>query len=545
MYDAGEDRGAPYLVTEYVAGTDLARLVRDRGPLPVPEAVGYAVQAARGLHHAHQAGVVHRDVKPSNLMADRDGVVKVLDLGLARLRTAGAVGDRTAPGAVLGTAAYMAPEQATDPSAADARADVYALGCTLHYLLTGRPAFDAPEPVGQLLAHQARRPPSLRRARPDAPAALDRAFRAMVAKDPADRPQTMPDVIERLGAALARPDRYSRRWAVGAALFIAASVVAVGAGLIVRDGGRANGVGDDPPLARVPFDDPAGYQRRWAEWLGLPVEWENRAGVKLVLVPPGEFEAGSPEEEKADAVRGGDNPDRVRAEMRRAAAVRAFYLGQTEVTVAQYRRFVDESRYRTHAERVADLGEAVGYGFESGRWVTGPGYKWDYVGKEFRLGPDHPVLNVTWEDAVEYCRWLTGPGAGDAVYRLPTEDEWEYACRAGSAGPWCHGESPDAVPRFAACGRPVPQPVAGNRWPNGFGLFDMHGNMPEWCLDLAGWPDRPYPGGRVLRGGRFNGAAAEVRSAAREWAHRTSPLGGFRVVAEPPADPAPGHRPRR
>src|SRR5262249_32583100 len=156
--DADEEAGRPFLVLEHVEGEDLARRVRRDGPLPPAEAADCARQAALALDHAHRRGLVHRDVKPSNLLLTPDGRVKLLDLGLARFlddRAAEATGPRrltvgedetadvvrTGTGAYLGTPAFAAPEQFRDARAADARTDVYGLGCTLYFLLTGRPPF--------------------------------------------------------------------------------------------------------------------------------------------------------------------------------------------------------------------------------------------------------------------------------------------------------------------------------------------------------------------------------------------------------------------
>jgi S1-C subfamily serine protease len=138
--DAGEDQGRPYLVMEYVPGINLKDYVVQRGPLSWPEAARYLLQAAEGLHHAHAQGIVHRDIKPANLVLSPTGKVKVLDWGLARLRDQEAL---TQSGMLLGTPNYMAPEQAQDPSRADPRSDLFSLGCTLYYLLTGHaPAAD-------------------------------------------------------------------------------------------------------------------------------------------------------------------------------------------------------------------------------------------------------------------------------------------------------------------------------------------------------------------------------------------------------------------
>ena len=145
-HDADEVDGKHFLTMEYVEGTDLGKLVKQQGPLPVALACDCIRQAALGLQHAHEQGMVHRDIKPSNLLLARPqgsqagGVVKLMDLGLARLRSDDTK-EMTQTGAVMGTADYIAPEQAADASRADVRADIYGLGCTLYFLLAGQPPF--------------------------------------------------------------------------------------------------------------------------------------------------------------------------------------------------------------------------------------------------------------------------------------------------------------------------------------------------------------------------------------------------------------------
>jgi len=208
-YDAGEAKGVHFLVTEYVDGQDLARIVAEHGPMPVEEAVGCIIQAAQGLQYAHEHGVVHRDIKPGNLLLSREGVVKVLDLGLARLAQSAGVdaqtGERlTGSGQVMGTVDYMAPEQIQDTHAADHRADIYSLGCTLYRLLTGRPPYEGESHVQVLMGHLQQPVPSLQDARPEVPPALDLVFQKMVAKRPEDRPQSMREVIAALEQAVVR-----------------------------------------------------------------------------------------------------------------------------------------------------------------------------------------------------------------------------------------------------------------------------------------------------------------------------------------------------
>ena len=209
-FDAGEHAGTHYLVMEYVVGRDLAAIVKEKGPLPLRQAIDYVQQAARGLEFAHKHGVVHRDVKPSNLLVDQEGVVKILDMGLARLseNLAGTpeAAELTGTGQILGTVDYMSPEQAEDVRSADHRSDIYSLGCTLFYLLTRRAVYGGETIVKRILAHRDAPLPSVMELRPDCPETLDAAIRRMLAKRPEDRPQSMADIIVDLESCLAKPD---------------------------------------------------------------------------------------------------------------------------------------------------------------------------------------------------------------------------------------------------------------------------------------------------------------------------------------------------
>ncbi|GEM_PF-770183 len=220
-FDAGEDDGVHYLVMEYVDGVDLRVHVKKHGPLPLLEALRCIIHAARGLDYAHQQGIVHRDVKPGNLLLTQTQSVKLLDLGLARMDQSqldpisGTEHSQiTSPGSLMGTAEYMAPEQAHDTRQADARADIYSLGCTLFFLLTGRTPFRGESVMETLLAHHQSPVPSLRDERPDVPIMLDAVFKRMVAKHPQDRPQSMGEVVKLLEAVraqcLATPPKQAR-----------------------------------------------------------------------------------------------------------------------------------------------------------------------------------------------------------------------------------------------------------------------------------------------------------------------------------------------
>jgi serine/threonine protein kinase len=199
-HDAGQVGDMHYLVMDFVEGLDLARLAERAGPLSVADACELARQAAVGLRHAHDRGLVHRDVKPSNLMLARGGV-KVLDLGLARMRGPGPAEGATASGVLLGTADYVAPEQIGQAQTADGRADVYGLGATLYFLLAGVPPFGGeghPSWIDKLRAHREEPVPPLRERRAEVPPALAALVGAMLAKAPADRPASMAEVAESL-----------------------------------------------------------------------------------------------------------------------------------------------------------------------------------------------------------------------------------------------------------------------------------------------------------------------------------------------------------
>jgi hypothetical protein len=198
--DAGEVEGVPFLVMELLQGEDLGRRTA-RQLLPLPDACETLRQAAVGLHHAHEKGLVHRDIKPSNLFLTTAGAIKVLDLGLARHGEPVTGTGLTESGVFMGTPDYAAPEQIQDSRTADARADLYALGCTLYCLLTGSAPFDDgkhPTLASKWQAHQTETPADVRLRQPGVPAGLAAIVARLLAKRPEERLATAGDLAEAL-----------------------------------------------------------------------------------------------------------------------------------------------------------------------------------------------------------------------------------------------------------------------------------------------------------------------------------------------------------
>ncbi|MBY0522582.1 MAG: SUMF1/EgtB/PvdO family nonheme iron enzyme [Gemmataceae bacterium] len=513
-HDADEAEGRHFLVMEYVEGRTLADVVKQEGPLPWQRVLNFVQQAARGLEHAHAAGIVHRDIKPANLLLTGQETVKVLDMGLARVAEPELdTKDRelTTTGVVMGTAAFMAPEQAVDTREADHRADIYSLGCTLYYLATGKPPYDGQTPLAILLGHREKPLPMLGAARNDCPPALERIFHTMIAKRPEDRYQSMRVVraeIDRLLAhsdprlfhehasstLVARPRTRGRRWLIAALGGLAAGLLLAAALLgslsnnaMPQAGPTTGGTG---PLAITTPRSPA---------------------IDMVTISAGQFLMGSPDNDKN--VPGDERPQHL------VSISRPFQMGRTKVTQAQFQEVME-----VNPSAFASSGR-------SRHKVTGLDTS------------QFPVESIRWLDAVTFCNRLSerhgltpyyvidGPlirVRGGTGFRLPTEAEWEYACRAGTTTRWSFGDDPKEMDRFAwhsgnSAGRTHP---VGKKLANPWGLLDMHGTVPEWCWDrydetyYKTSPDTDPPGSgkgstRVHRGGSWNLPAEQSRSATR------------------------------
>ncbi len=535
-FDADQVGVNHFLVMEYVEGVDLWTKVKQSGPLPVMQACEYVRQAAEGLQHAHEKGLVHRDVKPNNFLVTKAGQVKLLDLGLARLQdeSIGRSGTSllTKENKIVGTVDFLAPEQALNSRKVDIRADLYSLGCTFYYLLTGKVPFPVESAIEKLANHRWEEPEPLEKARPGVPLAIAALVRKLMAKKPEERYQTPAELAAELAAIIGgmtptRPleviptatpvvappatpaETGNRAFDIPATrgdfsfhqerlvhprlLALGVVIILAGSALLLNVAWNTSAAPTAPEKAGV---------------APLPTSFTNSVGMLFLLMREGTFRMGSPDTESGRHDDEGPVHD--------VTLSKPFYAGAYLVTQKQYQ-------------------EVMG---------INPAFFTEAQGG----GPTHPVEQVSWAETLAFCQALSDRPAEKREgrqYRLPTEAEWEYICRAGTRTPYFFGDGVNQLKVLACYGRkaeegtrPINQGIA-NPW----GLFDVHGNVWEWCQD---WYDATYyqraprvdppgpPSGsaKVCRGGSWENGAGDLRCARRSSApmRETFRHTGFRVV---------------
>jgi eukaryotic-like serine/threonine-protein kinase len=303
VYDAGEDDGRPFIVMEYVEGRTLADELRERGKLPPAQAVDLALQVCGGLEHAHAASLVHRDVKPGNLLLRADGTVKIADFGIARAAESTKL---TQIGSVLGTAAYLSPEQAAGEPVT-AAADIYSLGCVLYEALTGQTPYTFESVPDLVMKHRDEPIRPLRELEPNVPEGLEAAVMHCLARNPEYRPGSAAELAHELAAgspapptqpqpretgvratqvatvpltraqtgatqAMTRPGR--RDFGLPRGGWLAAAAILAVIAIIVVLAVASSGGDEAPPSAETPrvegvpqSSDPAEQARNLADWL--------------------------------------------------------------------------------------------------------------------------------------------------------------------------------------------------------------------------------------------------------------------------------------
>lgn len=196
VYYVGEDGGWYFIVFEFIEGKNIRDYVADQGPLSIPQAINHLADIAEAIRHASSREVVHRDIKPSNVLVTNEGRAHLVDMGLARTeQLQSTANELTATGVTLGTFDYISPEQAKDPRNVDTRSDIYSLGCTLYFMLTGQPPFPDGTMLQKLLNHSSEAPPDPRQFRSDIPPRMTELLARMLAKDPEHRQQTAEELL--------------------------------------------------------------------------------------------------------------------------------------------------------------------------------------------------------------------------------------------------------------------------------------------------------------------------------------------------------------
>lgn len=543
VFNAGEFEGRPYMVMEFLEGWTVHEFVRRRlelaSPLSVQEAVDIVVQAAKGLQFAHKNGFVHRDVKPGNLWITPNKSVKVLDLGLAIATTPGS------DSRIVGTPDFMSPEQCFPDSVPSTRSDIYSLGCTLFYILTGHVPFGGEEystPEKKMEAQREQALPPLSSYRKDVPARIQKVLNRMTAKSINDRYASMSDVID----ALTTPSKKTPIFAALAGIVLLGSV-----GLWELN------LHHNSPTTDVQSLSSNSENEKPIQDIIAPFPPGKEAGEKLVRVvdgveyvfrwcPPGEFIMGNhgipvsedmSAEELFEIAQKNNllNAEEIEEFEQRIENLLQDPFYRSKVHLEDYKNNdVKTDLYSALCKKAQVFDTSHIYDMPHPVTLTHGFWALDCEVTQkmwFSVMPDStanaqikilgdldniPVRNVSWTDAQEFCQRLSKKL--QANVHLPTDAQWEYACRANTE------ETPELVKSQTnsaetRLGKPVPAKSLSS---NGWGLYNMPGNVEEWVAD---WfetikdsqpqidpigPDKstpfksmPIKEAKVIRGGNF------------------------------------------
>ena len=525
ILDYGVTGDQPYIVMEYLPGGSLKNRLGE--PMPYQEACQLLAPIARGLTYAHQHGIIHRDIKPGNILFADSGTPMLADFGIAKVMELDETIDLTGTGMGMGTPEYMAPEQGLG-TAVDFRTDIYALGTVLYELIVGKKPYQADTPMGVLYQHAYHPLPRPRKTLPDLPIDMEALILKAMAKDPKDRfsdtasfAAALEKNAQRVGAMETHPTKQPTNLK---SIFIGGAFAVIGAAvyfLFLRDGG------DETPQIALP-ESPLPTASRTLISTQLPptatprptatpfptatptpivVEINTADKAPMVLIPAGEFMMGS-DPDQDPYFWGAEGPQHT-------VNLGDYWIYQFEVTNQMYQACVEQKACPIPQHEKSYTRDDY---FENAQYA------------------EYPVVYVNWTSAQAYCKWAGG--------RLPTEAEWEKAARGtdGRLFSWGNGAPSGNLVNY--CDKNCPASLRDSSqddsyrdtapvgsFPAGaspYGVMDMSGNVSEWVFD---WfqplyyeisplenPVGPANGDknqRVTRGGSFYNPDEGIRIVAR------------------------------
>ena len=520
--DYGEFEGKPYIVMEYLPSGTLKSKLRGK-PMPWQEAARLLIPIGRALDFAHRQGMIHRDVKPSNILITADGEPMLTDFGIAKMLDLEETMDLTGTNAAVGTPEYMAPEQATSKSV-DARADIYALGVVFYEMVTGRKPYTADTPMAVIIKQASEPLPRPRTFVPDLPQTVENVLLKALAKKPEDRYQNMAEMVVALENLLTgavrkgitgnlprqggkAPVLVSHRWPP---FWVWAAVIVIVFVLFLLKLAPSNDVISETPVPGQTSIPASTYTPASTSIpiftstpeLGVGSTMSGQDSMTLLYVPAGNFLMGSSDLDKLAS--SDEKPQHT-------VNLDAFWIDQADVTNAMYAKCVSAG-VCNQPNNLSSLTHS------------------SYYGKH--AFDNYPVINVTWNMADTYCKW--------AGRQLPTEAQWEKAARGmdGRIYPWGNSAPDNTLLNYNSN---VGDTTAVGNYPKGaspYGALDMAGDVWQWMADWysdtyyqsspSSNPFGPDSGQvRVMRGGSWLNQLYDLRSASRS---RFNPSSSFFVI---------------